>query len=208
MTEKPEVFTVNANGFTVHTDAFAIDTNRDAIYFISLQGPATGVKAVFAAMVNNPPQPIQLVKETKELTNQMVFSCYIPRETMGTWTSKMQKLPLSGAHHLMAYTKLCEPQWQPEKNQKFNKRFVVITPDGQDKKKLYYQHLDQVMDIPLHPSWTDWLWQNGLDNRTTRELTTLGLASADLAYPQEATLRRDIKSAIETGALRTEQDTN
>ena len=208
MPEQPAVYAVNANGFTVHADAFAIDAKRDTLFFISLQGPATGVKAVFAALVNSPPQWVQLVSGHEDLTNQLVQSVRIPTETIGTWTSKTQKLPLSGATHLIAYTKLCEPQWEPEKAGITKDAFVVIAHEGQDYKKLYHQQLDQMLDIPLHPSWTDWLWDHAIKSNTLNELTTLGLESAYVATPVQARLKRDIKKAIKAGDIGSGKDSN
>jgi hypothetical protein len=35
----------------------------------------------------------------------------------------------------------------------------VLAEDRSSAKDLFYRHLDEKTDIPLHPDWSGWLWR-------------------------------------------------
>jgi len=68
---------------------------------------------------------------------------------------QMKKLP-SGLVHAVLILKLALPS--NTNNDGKQNRFLVITKDDRDILPLFFRHLDEITEIPLHPSWTGWLW--------------------------------------------------
>ena len=68
---------------------------------------------------------------------------------------QMKKLP-SGLVHAVLILKLALPS--NTNNDGKQNRFLVITKDDRDIRPLFFRHLDEITEIPLHPSWTGWLW--------------------------------------------------
>ena len=64
-TGSDKLWTVSAGGFSVTADAFAVET-RDPpgeihnLWFLSMVGPQTSLKAVWASLLNTPPRPAHL----------------------------------------------------------------------------------------------------------------------------------------------------
>src|SRR5207253_2460678 len=48
--------------------------------------------------------------------------------------------------------------------------FVILAGDPAEVPRLHYRFLDRRIDLPLHSSWADWLWERGLGNGEIRPL--------------------------------------
>jgi hypothetical protein len=77
---------------------------------------------------------------------------YLIRSSMG-YKVQIKKLP-SGLVHAVVIPKLALSKNDDEKLNSF----FVITGKDQDILTLFYRHLDERTEIPLHPSWAAWLW--------------------------------------------------
>ena len=201
ITEK-NLWSVTANNFTVHADSFAyrVDEYQSHLYMLSMQGPQEAVKAIFAALVKQPPESVHLLEGLDGKYAKGYKTLKIPSSTIGTWSSSIKRLPISGTWHMLCYTKLCE----------FNNddpNFVLLIRPGQNIAELYRKFLDHRVDIPLHPSWTDWLWKRA-QRRQHPELMKLESNNIDayLVNIEPDALASEIRSAIQSGALTVPDD--
>ena len=66
----------------------------------------------------------------------------------------------------------------------------------------HYRFLNRRIDLPLHPTWADWLWDRALRRREAVALETYGLdGGAYRCAPHPERLRADISAAVASGAL-------
>lgn len=146
-TDPEKLYTITAGGFSATADAFAVDTDLGQIWFVSMVGSQTALKAISAAMLNQPPTVAYLSQglDSSPLHPDSI-AVVIPPETIGTWTTKLTRPPLSGAWHNMTYTKTAQFNFE-------NKHFLLLTPHEQQAPELHYIFLNQRSSLPLHPSW-------------------------------------------------------
>ena len=70
----------------------------------------------------------------------------------------------------------------------------------EDAPALHHRFLDKRSPLPLHGSWTDWLWRRGLDNGEIVPLQSVGV-SAYRCSPKAGQLREDLSGAVASGRL-------
>jgi hypothetical protein len=83
---------------------------------------------------------------------------YLTRSSLG-YKVEVKKLP-SGLVHGVLIPKLA----LPKNDEKSQDRFFIFTRDEKEIPALFFRHLDEKTDIPLHPSWNRWLW-NGFEKQ-------------------------------------------
>ena len=194
---KPAVYTVAAGGFGASADAFARDADMDELWFLSMVGPQTSLKAVWAALLKQPPDPASIYAGGgRALISHGVRLCRIPESTIGTWATKIKRLPVSGGWHALVYTRLAE--FAHERDD-----FLLLIPWGAEEETatMHYRFLNARTAIPLHHSWADWLWRRGIDTLETRRLESVGL-TAYRCIPSMSELREDVSAAVAAGTLR------
>ena len=127
--------------------------------------------------------------------------CSIPYNTIGTWTNKTVKLPVSGGYHSLVYTKLAEFSSE-------NDRFLLLAQSEEDAPHTHYRFLDRRSPLPLHPSWAQWLWRRGLEKEEVVSLQAAGIV-AYRCYPNAKSLKEDLSEAVASGRLTLpEEETN
>ena len=117
-----------------------------------------------------------------------------PLRTVGTWTTKIAKLPVSGGWHALVYTKLAEYASE-------NDQFLLLaqTEEG-SAQDTHYRFLDKRSPLPLHPSWSDWLWRRGLQKEEITQLQSAGVV-AYRCNPNAESLKEDLSEAVASGLL-------
>jgi len=115
----------------------------ETVYFMSICGYQVTVKGIVANLLENCGISIEVDG----------VEHYLVRSDMG-YKVQMKKLP-SGLVHAVVLPKLALPKNDEEKQN----RFFVITQEDQDVLTLFFRHLDEKTEIPLHPSWAAWLWK-------------------------------------------------
>ena len=50
-----QLYTITAGGFSATCDAFASDPEQNHLWFVSMVGAQTSLKAIWAALLNSPP---------------------------------------------------------------------------------------------------------------------------------------------------------
>ena len=72
-------------------------------------GSQTALKAIWASLLKQPPDVAHLIRGADGMALSGSYQrCHVPRETVGTWTTKIARLPVSGGWHALVYTKLAE----------------------------------------------------------------------------------------------------
>ena len=57
-----ELFTITAGGFSATADAFARDEETDGLWFVSMVGSQTALKAIWASLLKQPPDVAHIIK--------------------------------------------------------------------------------------------------------------------------------------------------
>ena len=115
-------------------------------------GSQTALKAIWASLLKQPPDTAHIIKGA----DGMAFSggyqrCVVPYETVGSLTTKIARLPVSGGWHALVYTKQAEFGFEKDS-------FLLLAQSEEDAPDLHHRFLDKRSPLPLHGSWAGWLW--------------------------------------------------
>ena len=189
-----ELYTITAGGFSATADAFARDPETDGLWFISMVGAQTALKAIWASLLKQPPDPAHIIRGADGMALSGGYQrCVVPRETVGTWTTKIARLPASGGWHALVYTKWAEFASGHD-------GFLLLAHEGDDVAALHHRFLDRRSPLPLHHTWAEWLWRRGLSNGEIAPLQSAGI-TAYRCEPDPALLREDLSRAVAMGVL-------
>ena len=119
--------------------------------------------------------------------------CVVPYETIGTWTTKIARLPVSGGWHALVYTKTAEFGYEKDS-------FLLLAQSAEEAPALHHRFLDKRSPLPLHGSWAGWLWERGLSEGEIVPLQSVGV-SAYRCSPKADKLREDLSGAVASGRL-------
>ena len=100
------LFTISAGGFSATADAFARDDRTEGLWFVSMVGSQTALKAIWASLLKQPPDAAHRIRGADGMALHGGYQrCVIPYETIGTWTTKIARLPVSGGWHALVYVR-------------------------------------------------------------------------------------------------------
>ena len=188
------LYTISAGGFSATADAFARDKITDGLWFLSMVGSQTALKAIWASLLKQPPDVAHLIRGADGMALSGGYQrCHIPYDTIGTWTTKISRLPVSGGYHALVYTKTAEFAFDRDS-------FLLLSQSEQESPALHHRFLDRRSPLPLHDSWAGWLWQRGLGCGEILPLQTVGV-SAYRCSPDAESLREDLSHAVAEGRL-------
>ena len=109
------LYTISAGGFSATADAFARDEDTDGLWFLSMVGSQTALKAISASLLKQPPDAAHLIRGADGMALSGGYQrCVIPHETIGTWTTKIARLHVSGGWHALVYTKTAEFSYEKD----------------------------------------------------------------------------------------------
>jgi len=111
-------------------------------YFLSISGYQTAVKGIIANFLEY--NGLNLDHDGKR--------DYIQRSYFN-YTVRLKKLP-SGLVHAIVIPNLALSRNEEEKRNSF----FIFTSEQKDIQTLFFRHLDDLTNIPMHQSWTSWLW--------------------------------------------------
>ena len=141
-TLEPELYTISAGGFSATADAFARDPESNGLWFVSMVGAQTSLKAIWASMLKQPPDPAHIIRGADGMALSGGYRrCVIPQETIGTWTTKIARLPASGGWHALVYTKMAEFASGHDS-------FLLLAHEGDDAPALHHRFLDRRSPLP------------------------------------------------------------
>lgn len=183
----------SAGGMTATADAFAVTEGErpgaSQIWFISMVGAQTALRAVWASLLNTPPKPVYLTPGTGGLAlEDRYHQCSIHGLSQGTWKVKMTKMANGMGYHAMAYTGLAEYAHD-------NENFVLLAREGENEREAHHRFLDRRVTLPMHPSWAGWLWERGLRTEEIIPMECVGVR-AWLCMPNPPKLEADVGEAV------------
>ena len=189
-----DLFTISAGGFSATVDAFARDDRTEGLWFVSMVGSQTALKAIWASLLKQPPDAAHLIRGADGMALHGGYQrCVIPYETIGTWTTKITRLPVSGGYHALVYTKQAEFAYEKDS-------FLLLAQTEEEAPALHHRFLDKRSPLPLHGSWAGWLWERGLAEEEIVPLQSVGIR-AYRCSPKAKKLREDLSDAVASGRL-------
>ena len=192
--ESTVLYTISAGGFSATADAFARDEATEGLWFLSMVGSQTALKAIWASLLKQPPEIAHLIRGADGMALSGGYQrCHVPYDSIGTWTAKIARLPVSGGHHALVYSRTAEYSFERES-------FLLLAQSDEDAPALHHRFLDRRSPLPLHDSWADWLWERGITNGEIQPLQTVGIA-AYRCIPDGERLREDLSRAVASGRL-------
>ena len=193
-TDPEDLYTISAGGFSATADAFARDEESETIWFLSMVGSQTALKAIWASLLKQPPEAAHIIRGADGMALSGGYQrCIIPYETIGTWTTKIARLTATGGWHALVYTKTAE--FNHEKDS-----FLLLAQSVEEAPALHHRFLDKRSPLPLHGSWADWLWERGIEEEEIVPLQCIGV-SAYRCSPKAKKLREDLSDAVASGRL-------
>lgn len=139
------LFPIYAAGVQAYCSDIIVDPeDQQTVYFLSVCGYQVAVKGIMANLLENHGLSVHVDG----------IGYYLIRSDFG-YKMIVKKLP-SGLVHAMLFPQAA----LPKNDENGHGSFFIFTDRNRDKKTLhlFYRHLDEKTDIPLHPSWGKWLW--------------------------------------------------
>ena len=131
------LFTISAGGFSATADAFARDEEAETLWFLSMVGSQTALKAIWACLLKQPPDTAHLIRGVEGMALSDGYQrCVVPYQTIGTWTTKLSRLPTSGGWHALVYTRLAEHAFERDE-------FLLLSQAEDEAPRLHHRFLDR-----------------------------------------------------------------
>lgn len=139
--------TITAGGIKAFCSELMVNRMAE-IYLIAVAGYQVTVKGIIASVL-----------EKKTVMIMIDGGYYYFNRAEETFNIHYQKLP-SGLAEGIIIPEIALPGTD-------NREYFMVLAE-QKEKEMFFKHLDEKSEIPLHDSWTDWLWQTFM----TREWLT------------------------------------
>jgi hypothetical protein len=160
------------------------ETNQYA-YYLSAAGHQTAVKGIFANFLKGESLAVTIGKKIHWFER-------LP----GSYVMKIKKMPSQYCHGITV-ARMTGSQNGEEQSQEF----LLITKDRGKLKDRFFGFLDAKTEVPLDPSWVDWLWRLFEEKEWSTRLKTLaGKNQGYLVNFQPGELISEISQAIELRA--------
>ena len=138
-----ELYPIHAGGIKAYCSDLVIDPlDGKTVLFLSIAGYQATVKGIIGNLLSNHAICIEL--------KESVY--WLGRTSLGY--KIMARKMSSGLSNAAAFPKLALPGRQEDDQ----KRFFIFTDSPADVLDLFFRHLDEKTDLPIHPSWSSWLW--------------------------------------------------
>ena len=179
-----ELLTIRAGGFSATVDGYA--KSDDELCFVSMLGHQQAVRAIWARLVKGEAAYLGETEAGGE-------SVPLTREAWGTWRFSGMRLPSGSAYHGMLVPEVAAYAAD-------RRDFLLLARPQDEEVHLHYRFLNRRLDLPLHPSWAEWLWHRGLENGEVEQLASAGM-QAFRCRPEPDALREDLGDAVRRRAL-------
>ena len=198
----------SAKNFTAAVDAYAMQPSENvhgtpALWFISLLGAQSAVKAISASILKGPGEIIHLTpldEDGEPVYNKSIFTAR--GKESGPWTRRILQLPGTRAWHCLVYPRQAEEPADDGSMLILGRK--AGTGDA-DEAEIHLRKLNQAISIPVHASWAQWVWQRGQELDEINELDGSGI-KAWVAMTDEDLLREEISQAVADGELKAETE--
>ncbi len=150
------VSVINSAGISAYCPQLIINEESET-YFLSVAGYQSAVKGIIANFLQSGPITVKIGGE------------YIyPVRSSLTYTVRYLKLP-SGLYQCVTLPKIALPNDKKDSKDSF----LVIAQTGSLAQDLFFKHLDNNTEVPLHPVWSRWLWETFSKKSWLTRLNTL-----------------------------------
>ena len=146
---------IRSGGIESYCSDLVIDENTWA-YLLSVAGYQTAVKGIIANVL-----------EYQTVTVALNGGYQYINRAGDNYTVHYQKLP-SGLYQGTILPKIALPNYEESKD-----AFLVLSENISFAKMLFFNHLEEKTEIPLHKDWLNWLWRTFTDNGWLTPLETL-----------------------------------
>ena len=133
---------INSAGISAWCSELIINEESET-YFLSVAGYQSAVKGIIANFL-----------QYGSITVKVDGKYFYPVRSSLTYTVHYRKLP-SGLYQCVTFPKIA----LPDDNKDSTGTFLVIAQTGYLARDLFFKHLDDSIEIPLHPLWSHWLWE-------------------------------------------------
>lgn len=191
-----QFYQAEANEFVAGIEDYALD-EENQLWYLSMVGPQIAVKAISAAMVNSPPKPVVITPLDQQGDPLYRFSTsgnHPKMEEKTGWRRIMKKLPATGAYQMVVYPRIAEERSISGRD------MLLLMKEEEEEQQLYYRLLTRITHIPLHHSWSQWLWDRAIGAKEVETLHTLKIKAYRARYRPGA-LARDVTGAVASGIL-------
>jgi len=138
------LYPIHTLGIQAYCSDLIVDPgDSETVYFMSVAGYQATVKGIIANLLDNYGINLEVYG----------IKHYLTRGSFG-YKAQVKKLP-SGLVHGVLFPKLALPKSDDDGQD----TFFIVTDKRDELLTLFFRHLDEKTDIPLHPSWADWLWK-------------------------------------------------
>ena len=132
---------INSGGIAAYCSDLIVDKDRD-VYFLSVAGYQTAVKGIIANVLEYGSVSVEIGEGYE----------YLSRSSQ-SYTVHYQRLP-SGLYQGVILPKISLPGNNEPKDV-----FLVLSQHTSVAQELFFKHLEERIEIPLHPLWSGWLWK-------------------------------------------------
>lgn len=184
---------LDAGGFSASVDAFAWEPDPDPtarrmrLWFLSLLGPQQSLKALWARLLKG-----DLATLSRVAVGQVQF-CALAPEGPRAWRSHTASLPTAAGHQLVLLPEAARHAAAMDS-------FLLLPRAEAEAAQLYFRFLDRRVDLPLHVSWCQWLWERALQAGEAVPLETQGICAYRCSAPDDA-LAADLSAAVRSRML-------
>ncbi len=174
---------IRCQGIEAYCSDLIVDQETNQyVYLLGVAGFQGTVKGVLANMLKGESLSVQISRET-----------FWVKRFSENYLLKIKKMPSEYCHGitLIKIGRCNEDKGSPYRE------FLLLNEDPLEVRRPFYDHVDQMTEIPLHPSWTDWLWKLfGEKGWITRLETLVGKYEAYLVNFHQEELSGEITDAI------------
>ena len=184
---------LQAGGFSASVDAYAweLDSSQDArrmrLWFLSLLGSQQAVRALWARLIKG-----EVATLSTEILGTARFCALAPEGPQG-WRFFTASLPSAAGFQGVLVPRIAFYTHD-------HVDFLLLPRQLEEAVLLHCRFLNRRLDLPLHPTWADWLWQRALRTEEAVALETLGLL-AYRCHPNVEALSADLTEAVQGGVL-------
>ena len=170
---------IRSGGIEAYCSDLVVDENTCA-YLLSVAGYQTAVKGIIANVL-----------EYQTVTVALNSSYQYVNRVAESYSVHYQKLP-SELFQGTILPKMALPNYEESKD-----AFLILAESESSARALFFNHLEGKTEIPLHRTWSDWLWRTFTKESWLTPLETLiGSYKGFLVSIYEDDLKDAITTAI------------
>ena len=189
-----DLFTISAGGFNATADAFARDDRTDGLWFVSMVGSQTALKAIWASLLKQPPDVAHIIRGADGMALHGGYErCMIPVRDHRHLDDEDR--PPAGDR------RMARPRVYQDRRVRLREGLVpAARPESGGGPGSPPPIPRQAQPAALHGSWADWLWERGIEEEEIVPLQSVGV-SAYRCSPKPKKLRDDLSDAVASGRL-------